>query len=32
MVPLVEGPGGELTVLEGCLDVVEFLVHAVLCG
>ena len=32
MVPLVEGPGGELAVLEGCFDVIQFLVHAVLCG
>ena len=32
MVPLVEGPGGEMTVFEGCFDLVQFLVHAVLWG
>ena len=32
MVPLVEGPGGELTVFECCFDVVQFFVQAVLCG
>ena len=30
--PLVEGAGGELAVFEGCFDVVQFLVHAVLSG
>ena len=29
-VPLVKGPRGELTVLEGCFDVIQFLVHAFL--
>ena len=28
--PLVEGPRGELAVLEGCFDVFQFLVHAFL--
>ena len=32
VVPLVEGPGGELTVFECCFDVVQFFVQAVLCG
>ena len=32
VMPLVEGPGGELTVFESCFDVVQFLVHAVLSG
>ena len=30
-VQLVEGPGGELTVLECCFNVVQFFVQAVLC-
>ena len=29
-VPLVKGLRGELTVLEGCFDVIQFLVHAFL--
>ena len=28
--PLVKGPRGELTVLEGCFDVIQSLVHAFL--
>ena len=28
VLPLVEGPGGELTVFECCFDVVQFLVQA----
>ena len=28
VLPLVEGPGGELAVFEGCFDVVQFLVQA----
>ena len=30
LLPLVEGPRGELAVLEGIFDVFKFLVHAVL--
>ena len=32
VLPLVEGPGGELTVFECCFDVVQFLVQAGLRG
>ena len=28
VLPLVEGPSGELAVFEGCFDVVQFLVQA----
>ena len=30
VLPLVEGPRGELAVFEGCSDVFKFLVHSVL--
>ena len=32
VLPLVEGPGGELAMFECCFDVVQFLVHAGLRG
>ena len=32
VLPLVEGPGGELAMFECCFDVVHFLVHAGLRG
>ena len=31
VVPLVEGPRGELAMFESCFDVVQFLVHGCLC-